>query len=82
LLGIQIILRDTYVENYIYIMEPDFILEQKLRKAHIPFDGFIPTLISCLVPIFNIFYISYYLIIGLTTDKNTLYKLKQEMRKL
>ena len=80
LLGVQIILKDTYIENYIYIIEPDFALEQKLRKAHIPFDGLISTFIACMVPVFNILYITYYLIIGLTTDKNTLYELKQEMR--
>lgn len=80
--GAQIILRDNYVENYIYIIEPDEALEQKLRKTHTPFDGFIPTLISCMVPIFNILYVSYYLIIGLTNDEDKLYELREIMREL
>ena len=80
--GAQIILRNSYVENYIYITEPDEALEQKLRNAHAPFDGFIPTLISCMVPIFNILYVSYYLIIGLTNDEDKLYDLRKMMREL
>lgn len=82
LLGIQKILRDTYIENYIYIMEPDEVLEQKLRNTHVPFDGFILTFFSCMVPILNVLYISYYLIIGLTTDTNNLYELRKTMRDL
>lgn len=82
LLGIQIILRDTYIKNYIYIMEPDDFLKQKLINTHIPFDGLITTLISCMVPIFNILYISYYLIIGLTKDEDSLYDLREKMRDL
>lgn len=78
--GAQIILRNNYVENYIYITEPDEALEQRLRNAHTPFDGFIPTLISCMIPIFNILYVSYYLIIGLTKDEDMLYHLRENMR--
>ena len=80
--GVQIILRNSYVENYIYITEPDEVLEQKLRNTHIPFDGFILTLISCMIPIFNILYVSYYLIIGLTNDEGKLYDLREIMREL
>lgn len=78
--GAQIILRDSYIDNYIYIVEPDEFLERELRDAHTPFDGFIPTLISCMVPIFNILYVSYYLIIGLTKDEDMLYHLRETMR--
>ena len=78
--GIQIILRKSYIENYIYIIEADEILENKLRNTYPPFDGFITTLISCMIPILNIFYIGYYLIIGLTKDKDKLYYLREAMR--
>lgn len=80
--GAQIILKDSYIDNYIYIVEPDEFLERKLRDAHTPFDGFIPTLISCMIPIFNILYVSYYLIIGLTNDEDKLYELRKMMREL
>ena len=80
LIGSQIILRKSYIENYIYIMEPDQELEEKFRNTFPPFDGFIVTLLSCMVPIFNIIYISYYLIIGLTTDEDKLYELRETMR--
>lgn len=82
LCGSQVILRDSYIENYIYIVEPDEFLEYMLRNSSIPFDGFIPTLISCTIPIFNILYISYYLIIGLINDEDKLYHLRESMREL
>ena len=80
--GAQIILRDKYIDNYIYIIEPDEILEIKLRNSSTPFDGIIATFISCMIPIFNILYISYYLIIGLTNDKDRLFELRETMREI
>lgn len=82
LVGAQFILRKTYVKNYIYIMEPNKETEILLRNTLPPFDGILPTLITCMIPVLNIIMIAYYLVLGLTTDEEKLYELRQSMREL
>jgi hypothetical protein len=78
--GAQIVLREKYIKNYIYVTEPNELLIEILENSSTPFDGFFQTLIACMVPIFNLIYISYYLIIALTKDEEKLNHLRESMR--
>lgn len=51
-----------------------------MKNSRVPFDGVIVTFVSCMIPIFNILYVIYYLLIGLTTDEDKLIELRRIMR--
>lgn len=78
--GAQIILREKFLTNFVFICDLNELEEQIARDKVPPFDGFFRTLFLCLVPIFNWIYTSYYLIIALTKDEARLYYMREIMR--
>lgn len=80
--GAQIILKEDFIENYIYVYEPEECELEVIKNWTPLFDGFFQTFFSCLIPVFNVIYIAYFLIMGLTKNEEKLFELREIMREL
>jgi hypothetical protein len=78
--GAEIILREKFITNFIFICDLDELEEQIARDMTPPFDGFFRTFVLCLIPVFNWTYAGFYLFIALTKDEERLCYMRETMR--
>lgn len=75
----QLVLRDEYVKNFLYMVDLDAFADIYVRACSPPFDGWFVTFVSSMIPIFNLAYLMYYYIIIFSDD---LEELKVEIDKI